>query len=428
MNLLGTPAPDPARGRRRALLVLLGVCLFNFAGYGLIVNCFGMFLSPISTAQGISVTQISLTHTVRTLCGTMSTFLAGRLMPRWDLRKYLALVCLGLAGSAILTALSTLFWHFVVSAALLGFAAGLGIYTLVPLVVSEWFEAPGGYIGLATACGGLGGIVFSPILAWVIRESGWQAGYLLIAAVALLVMLPVGIFLIRFRPAELGLKPTPARRESKSRSPGTPAMDTGVPPRDAVRMPVFYLIICLFVAAALVSGAYTHVPAMLRFKGYGDLAVGGLNACYQLGAALSQFLRGALSVRWGIRRTMELFLSIIAAGTVGLLLTGSDSAVLTGLFVLMLGGGRALGVVEGPILVQEAFGRRYYNTIFPNIYTAYLAACALTTTLYGIIFDSTGSYTVVFLFILACVSLAAVSALGALFCIRRSPWRRAVLS
>ena len=190
-------------------------------------------------------------------------------------------------------------------------------------------------------------------------------------------------------------------------------------------MPVFYLIICLFVAAALVSGAYTHVPAMLRFKGYGDLAVGGLNACYQLGAALSQFLLGALSVRWGIRRTMELFLSIIAAG---LLLTGSDSAVLTGLFVLMLGGGRALGVVEGPILVQEAFGRRYYNTIFPNIYTAYLAACALTTTLYGIIFDSTGSYTVVFLFILACVSLAAVSALGALFCIRRSPWRRAVLS
>lgn len=198
--------------RRRATAVFLGVCLFNFAGYGLIINCFGLFLSPVSVAQNISITEISLTHTVRTLCGMAGTVLAGRLMPRYDLRKYLALVCLGLAGAAVLTARSTVFWHFMLSAALLGFAAGLGIYTLVPLVISEWFTAPGGYIGLATACGGLGGIVFSPVLARVIQCRGWQAGYLLIAAVALLVMLPAGVFLIRFRPGELGLEPCTGKK------------------------------------------------------------------------------------------------------------------------------------------------------------------------------------------------------------------------
>ena len=117
--------------RRRATAVFLGVCLFNFAGYGLIINCFGLFLSPVSVAQNISITEISLTHTVRTLCGMAGTVLAGRLMPRYDLRKYLALVCLGLAGAAVLTARSTVFWHFMLSAALLGFAAGLGIYTPV---------------------------------------------------------------------------------------------------------------------------------------------------------------------------------------------------------------------------------------------------------------------------------------------------------
>lgn len=32
--------------RRRGNIVFLGLCLFSFVGYGLIVNCFGMFLSP----------------------------------------------------------------------------------------------------------------------------------------------------------------------------------------------------------------------------------------------------------------------------------------------------------------------------------------------------------------------------------------------
>ena len=413
--------------RRRATAVFLGVCLFNFAGYGLIINCFGLFLSPVSVAQNISITEISLTHTVRTLCGMAGTVLAGRLVPRYDLRKYLALVCLGLAGAAVLTARSTVFWHFMLSAALLGFAAGLGIYTLVPLVISEWFTAPGGYIGLATACGGLGGIVFSPVLARVIQCRGWQAGYLLIAAVALLVMLPAGVFLIRFRPGELGLEPCTGKKTVRAgRRESVPLpMDAGVTPDQAAHMPVFYLIIGMFIAVSLVSGAYTHVPAMLRAKGYGEMAVGGLNACYQMGAALTQFLLGALSVRWGIRRTMELFLTIIGVGAVGLLLTGSGSVILTGVFALMLGGGRALGVVEGPILVREAFGHRCYNTIFSNLYTAYLTACALTTTIYGLIYDSTGSYTVVFLFILVCIVLAALTVFGSLFCIRRSVWRAA---
>ena len=122
---------------------------------------------------------------------------------------------------------------------------------------------------------------------------------------------------------------------------------------------------------------------------------------------------------------MELFLTIIGVGAVGLLLTGSGSVILTGVFALMLGGGRALGVVEGPILVREAFGHRCYNTIFSNLYTAYLTACALTTTIYGLIYDSTGSYTVVFLFILVCIVLAALTVFGSLFCIRRSVWRAA---
>ena len=40
-------------------------------GYGFIVNCFGIFLLPTSLGLRISAAEVSLTHPVRTICGTL---------------------------------------------------------------------------------------------------------------------------------------------------------------------------------------------------------------------------------------------------------------------------------------------------------------------------------------------------------------------
>lgn len=407
----------------RAWLVFAGVCLFNMLGYGLIVNCFGAFLLPTSQGLGISVTEVSLTHSVRTICGTLGSLAAGQLVQRIDLKKYLAGICVALGAAALLTSLSTQLWQLLLCAALMGLSIGMGVYTLVPLVIPQWFRQPAGYIGFATACGGMGGILFAPILTWLMGGYGWKAGYYLMMAVALLIMLPVAVLLIRYSPGSVGLLPYDNGRPGKEDAAAGQDPSAGATLGQALRSPAFYLIILFFVAVALVSGVYTHMPNMLRERGFADQQTGYLYSFYQLGAAGAQFLVGLLCIRLNIRRTIHLFMGLILVGIVGIGFLDTGFA-LTALLVLLVGSGRAVGVVAGPILVRGTFGPRHYNTIFSGVYTSYLAAVAVSTTLYGLIYDASGSYHVAYGVIIACCLVTMLSAQLAAWKGARGRWAR----
>lgn len=392
----------------RAWLVFAGVCIFNLIGYGLIVNCFGTFLVPTSQGLGISITEVSITHSVRTICGTVGSLLAGQLMQRIDLKKYLAGICIAIAAAAFLTSCSTQLWQLLLSAALLGLSVGMGIYTLVPLVIPQWFKQPEGYIGFATACGGIGGILFAPLLTWLMGTQGWKMGYYLMVAVALLIMLPIAILLIRYSPRSLGLQPYDNGKRREKKPANSLDENDGATLQKAVRSPSFYLIILFFVSVALVSGVYTHMPNMLREEGFSDIQAGYLYSFYQMGAAGAQFLVGLLSIKLNIKRTIHLFMGLILVGVVGIGFI-NPGLTFTALFVLLVGSGRAVGVVAGPILVRNTFGQKHYNTIFSGLYTSYLGAVAVSTTLYGLIYDTGHSYHYAYFVIIGCCAITMLS-------------------
>lgn len=390
-----------------AWVVFIGVCIFNFVGYGLIINCFGLFMRPMSEAQNISVTQMSLTHTVRTFCGMITTGFAGVWMSKYNIKKYLSFVCCGLGGSALLTALASQFWQFIICAGLLGASAGMAVYTIVPLIMNQWFKEPGSYIGIATSMGGLGGMFFSPILAAVIQQYGWRGGYLLIVLAVLGLMLPISAFLIKFSPEKLGLEPYEGKKkQALSEVPEQNRKNKNIMPQEAKKMPVYYLLIPLFIVVAFISGIYTHIANMVIEKGISSLTSGIMNSLYLGGAAAAQMLLGIFSTKFGLKKTMAAFFVLIGMGVIGFSFSNGASVILIGICCILLGFGRALGVVELPIIVREIFGQKYYSDIFSKLYSIYLTSCALTTTIFGSIYDVTESYTSVVMFVGVCVILA----------------------
>lgn len=407
--------------RHPAWRVFVGVCAFNFLAYGLIINGYGAFLLPTSQGTGLSVTAISLTHSVRTICGTFGSLLAGRVIDRFPLKAYLAVVCVVIAGASFFTALSSQLWQLLLSAGLLGWACGMGVYTLVPLVVPQWFTRPEGLMGIATACGGIGGIVFAPVLTGLMESLGWQSGYFTIVGVALLLMLPIAAGLLRYSPSELGLSPCNNEKKSfggkasgrRGESAVNPALDSemagaSLTMGEAVRTPSFYLIAVVFMAVAFISGMYTHFPSMLREEGLSAAATGAMYSFYQVGVASGQLLIGMLSLKLNIKRTMYLFMAMVAAGLLGVVFLSSGPFLLLAFFAILTGSGRAVGVVAGPILVRSAYGQAHYNRIFSTLYTAYLATVAVSTTLYGLIYDQAHSYRNAYVLILLCCAVGAV--------------------
>lgn len=394
--------------------VLTGICVFEFIGYGLIINCFGLFLLPMSEGMGLSVTEVSMTHAVRTICGTLGSLVAGRLMPVTGMRKYFGGVCLLLALGAGLFTLADSYRQLLAISAVFGFAVGMSLYTLAPLVLCRWFEKPGGFIGVAVACGGAGGIFFSPVLSHIIAAWGWQAGYWLIAALILCVMMPVALMTIRYSPEDAGLQPYAGKGgidvSGKPETSGRKSMSL----RRAVRSPLFYMVILFFIATAMLAGTYTHVPGMLKTKGYGEITAGYLYSFYQTGGMISQLLFGFVLARFGFRRAMPVLMGLIALGVAGLANFGGWAAP-AAFFVLLMGASRAVGVVAGPVFVMELFGTKHYTSIFSSLYTAYLGFVALTTPLYGMFYDATGGYSSVYaLLLVAALAVTAVTLLSLL--------------
>ena len=74
-------------------------------------------------------------------------------------------------------------------------------------VANAWFVKRRGLVmGILTAGGAAGQLVFLPAVAYLVEATNWQVASLLIAAAALAV-LPLVVWLLRDRPADLGLAP-----------------------------------------------------------------------------------------------------------------------------------------------------------------------------------------------------------------------------
>ena len=128
----------------------------------------------------------------------------------------------------------------------------------------------------------------------------------MIGIVALVIMLPVAITMIRYDPKPMNVNPIPGR-DNGDFDDVEMQITKDYKIQEAAKTTQFYIIIVFFFAVALISGAYTHAPGMLKIKGLTAIETGYLYSFYQLGAAIAQFFIGVLITRYGLRRIMTFF-------------------------------------------------------------------------------------------------------------------------
>jgi predicted MFS family arabinose efflux permease len=90
---------------------------------------------------------------------------------------------------------------------LIGLGTGSMALVFAATVANAWFVKRRGLVmGILTAGGAAGQLVFLPLVAYLVEVTNWIVASLLIAAAALAV-LPLVVALLRDRPADLGLAP-----------------------------------------------------------------------------------------------------------------------------------------------------------------------------------------------------------------------------
>jgi MFS family permease len=343
-----------------------------------------LVLPEVQAEFGVGRGDAALSYTATMLGFALGNLALGRFVDRFGLSTVLIAAALALAAGFGLAAVATNIWQFAALQGLLigtGASAGFG-----PLIadVSHWFRRRRGIAVAAAASGNyLAGAIWPLALRGVIAEDGWRAAYLVIAAVCLVVVVPLALLLRRRMPVA----------QMAAGAPGGPAvpLDSGFSPRTLQWLLALAGVGC----CVAMSMPQVHIVAYCTDLGYG-VAVGAEMLAVMLGAGIiSRLVSGMLADVIGGVRT--LLIGSVLQGLALLLYLPFDG--MTSLYVVSLLFGLSQGgiVPSYAIIVREYLPAAEAGRRIGFVIMATILGMALGGWMSGWIYDVTGSYQMAFL-------------------------------
>src|SRR5215212_8028738 len=199
-----------------AFVALLGAAGFRAAP--------GVLMIPLQEEFGWPRTLMSTAVSVKLiLYGVMAPF-AAALMDRFGIRRVVTVALVLVAAGSGLTIFVQSGWQLLITWGLL-IGAGTGSMALVfaATIANRWFVARRGLVmGILTAAGATGQLIFLPILARLTEQISWRAASLMIALAALAVV-PFVLLVLRDYPADRSVRAYGALLDVDDPPPPDPA-------------------------------------------------------------------------------------------------------------------------------------------------------------------------------------------------------------
>lgn len=365
----------------------------------------GVLIVPLEKEFGWNRATISAAVAVNlALYGLVGPF-AAAIMAALGVRRTviisLAILAVGVASTTMMSQSwqMILLWGLVV-----GGGTGMTAIVLGATVVNRWFsERRGLVLGLLTASSATGQLVFLPILATFVQSQGWRAAVLLIAGTILFVI-PLVVFLLRDKPADLGLRPYGATNDDE-----TPAMDSAITAnpfkaaivglKDGTKSRDFWLLAgSFFVCGASTNGLIgTHLIPACADQGIPEVHAAGLLAMIGIFDIVGTTLAGWFSDRWDNRKLLAWFYGLRGLSLVSLPFAfGTGGWGLTA-FALFYGLDWVATVPPTVRLTADAFGRERAGIMFGWILAAHQLGAASAAFGAGSVRSWFGNYDKAFL-------------------------------
>lgn len=413
-----TPAIEVLTGRRRPFYGwwLLAWSVTAMAlGSGVSFWAFGFYVSPLEREFGWSRAEVSLGFSAALLVSGLS----GPFIGRWiDVRGPRSAIILGTvltATSYVLLASTDTLWQWYLYSAVNAVVRQLMFFIPFMALISRWFVRRRGIAVSILGTGfSLGGFVVVPLVGLAIDTIGWRASMLASGAAIAVLFLPIGLWIVRNTPAELGLLPdgAPSIESTEATAGGRPAHGSvleGLTLREALRTPLFWVL-----SSALMLffyGMFGWLVHQVPF--YESIGIPRAQAAtiVSVTAGLSVFTRlavGVIADRITRFEVVALCLALVLLGGMVTLLV-STSLPAIAFFLLLWVIGTSGGPMIEALLLTRAFGVAHFATILGAVVVVETIGQILSPTLAGAIYDATGSYTWALVMFTGTFSCAAVA-------------------
>ena len=395
--------------RGRYLQVLLAMCGLVASSIGVMTNTAGLFLSPIAAELGRETAAVNLTLTISNLMFAVAGVFSARWIGSRNLKPMLILFTALYALATAALALCRDLWPLYLLNAVRGFACGMVGSVLATTILGYWFHSDAGLISsLAMGCSGIIGALLNPVLEAVMTAADWRTAYLVSAGVVVLLNLPAILLPITFRPVDSGMEPLNAAASPKA---GRPVRaERAVYSRSPA---VMALAFCLCSLGSFISATPQLFKSMAVSRGLEETGVLMMTVVLIANTG-GKFLFGAMTDRLGVKRSVLIYGTVIAAGL--MLLYAFRAAETMLVSAAMIGLCYSIPTVGAVMVCRELFSPDRYTHVYPKIALSVSVCNALGYPILGAIYDRTQSYdpALLLLFALTLVTMATALAVYAL--------------
>jgi predicted MFS family arabinose efflux permease len=372
-------APPPASLSMKQVLLCGALIVTLSMG---IRHGFGLWLQPITMDRGWSRETFAFALAIQNLAWGLAGPFAGMLADRFGAFRVLIVGSLLYAAGLVLMAVSTSGLAFTGSAGLiLGMAQSGTTYAVVYGVIGRNVapEKRSWAMGVAAAAGSFGQFLMVPVENWLIAGVGWQNALFLLGCLALAIV-----------PLAFGLKEPKAAPLA-----GAHQQSIGHALREAFGYPSFQLLMAgYFVCGFQVVFIGVHMPSYLKDNGLTPNVATTALALIGLFNVFGTYAAGSLGQRMQKKYILSAIYALRSVAIV-IFLTVPLTPWSVYIFASVMGFLWLSTVPPTNAVIAQIFGVQYMSMLGGFVFLSHQVGSFLGVWLGGKLYDTTGSYDVV---------------------------------
>lgn len=393
------------RGRLYYGWIIVGITFVTMLAASGVRAVPSVLILPLEQEFGWSRSVVALAVSINLflfgLCGPF----AAAIMERIGMRAMMLLSLSVMGLAVILTTQIRAAWQLqLLWGVVVGLGAGAMSGWVAATVANRWFvERRGIVVGVLTAAGATGQLIFLPILASAIESVGWRLAVLIVSAAALAIV-PLVLVFIRDSPQQIGLQPYGAK---ESATTATPLQVSSINPFTAAIQTLFqglrnrdFLLLAgtFFICGASTNGLIgTHLIPHSVEHGMTEVAAASLLATIGAFDIVGTIASGWLSDRFDNRWLLVWYYSLRGIALLFLPYAFGTGFFGIGLFVVFYGLDWVATVPPTVRLTADIFGKQNAGRVFAWIFVAHQLGAATVSFAAGVMRDWFGDYRAAFL-------------------------------
>lgn len=385
--------PEFAQGWRTLLLALAGVATSVSA---LLIYSLGTLIVPLETALGWNRADLQIAVSFLAAGGALSVNLAGWLNLRHGMRAVtgVSMLAVVVAFAAFALMRGSIGWMYLGYFVLPLVGLGTTPVTWTHIVALRFLRHRGLALSLVLCGTGITAALLPSLMTWAMGRWGWQAGYLTLAALPLVMWL------------SLSWRSLPQRGQEPAQAQSATAAN-GMPFAQALRDRRFWVCnIGLGLVVSAIYGMATNTVPMLRAIGLPPAQASAIFGVFGVSLIVGRIGVGGLIDRLWAPGVAAVALALPAVGC--LLFLGADAQTPIPLLIAataLVGVGSGAEFDIAAYLVSRYFGLRDYGRLFGLHLSVVTLGSIVAPFAFSALLRNSGGYSAILMVCAACCVL-----------------------